>query len=33
MEAGRENYTMHEVLQAADRFNPQILQRGMVLEF
>ena len=33
MEAGRENDTMGEVLQAAGEFNPQMLQRGMVFEF
>ena len=33
MEAGRENDTMHEVLQAAGEFNPQMLRRGKVFEF
>jgi hypothetical protein len=33
MEAGRENDTMHEVLQAAGEFSPQMLQRGRVFEF
>jgi ribonuclease BN (tRNA processing enzyme) len=33
MEAGRENDTMHEVLQAAGEFNPQLLRRGKVFEF
>lgn len=33
MEAGRENDTMREVLQAAGKFDPQMLQRGMVFEF
>jgi len=32
MEAGRENDTMHEVIQAAGRFNPQMLRRGTVFE-
>jgi len=32
MEAGREQETMHEVLQAAAEFRPQPLQRGQVLE-
>jgi len=33
MEAGRENDTMLEVLQAAGEFKPQMLQRGRVFEF
>lgn len=33
MEAGREQDTMREVLQAAGAFNPQMLQRGRVFEF
>ena len=33
METGRENDTMHEVLQAVGEFKPQVLQRGMVFEF
>lgn len=33
MEAGREQDTMREVLQAAGEFKPQMLQRGQVFEF
>jgi ribonuclease BN (tRNA processing enzyme) len=33
MEAGRENDTMHEVLQAAGEFSPQMLLRGRVFNF
>jgi len=33
MEAGRENDTMQEVLQAAGEFNPQMLRRGEVFIF
>lgn len=33
MEAGREDETMHEVLQAAGKFKPQMLLRGRVFEF
>lgn len=33
MEAGREMDTMHEVLQVAGEFHPQMLRRGRVFEF
>lgn len=33
MEAGREDDTMREVLQAAGEFKPQMLRRGQVFEF
>lgn len=33
MEAGYEEITMREVLQAAGEFNPKMLQRGHVFEF
>ena len=33
MEAGREQETMREVLQAAGEFKPQMLERGRVFEF
>ncbi|MCR4297345.1 MAG: 3',5'-cyclic-nucleotide phosphodiesterase [Gallionella sp.] len=33
MESGREQKTMREVQQAAGRFKPEILKRGMVFEF
>jgi hypothetical protein len=32
MEAGREQESMSEVLQAAGEFGPQQLQRGLTLE-
>ena len=32
-QAGHEDDTMQEVLQAAEEFKPQILRRGMVFEF
>jgi ribonuclease BN (tRNA processing enzyme) len=33
MESGREDDTMHEVLQAAAEFDPKMLRRGKVFEF
>ena len=33
MEAGREDDTMHEVLQAAAEFKPLMLRRGSIFEF